>query len=442
MTEREFALDVVRQLRQAGFEALWAGGCVRDLLMGTEPHDFDVATSARPEQVQHLFRRALAIGAAFGVIEVIGPRIEGEHLTVEVATFRADGNYSDERRPDSVTFSTAREDAQRRDFTINGMFFDPLDDRLIDYVGGQDDLRAKLLRAIGDPRERFSEDKLRLLRAVRFAARFEFALDPATADAVREMARRIAVVSAERIAEELRKILVNRHRERGLQLLDELNLVEPILPEVFAMHKVPQGLPGQETGDLWVHTLQVVAHLPEAVSFPLAMAALLHDVGKSRTFRRLPDRYTFHGHEHIGRDMARGICERLRLSNADRDRIEWLVEKHQYLADAPIMRPSRLKPVLAHPGIHDLLLLHRADALASGHSLDHVTFAEMKLRDWTARGELDPSALITGDDLKELGMKPGKIFKDILAAVREGQLDGTINSREQAIKLATEMNVH
>jgi poly(A) polymerase len=440
MTEREFAIDVVRRLREAGFEALWAGGCVRDLEMGREPHDFDVATSARPEDVQRLFKRSIAVGASFGVIEVIGPRINGEHLTVEVATFRSDGNYTDERRPDSVTFSTAEEDAQRRDFTINGMFFDPLENRLIDYVGGQADLNARILRCIGDAHDRFTEDKLRLLRAVRFAARFGFTLDLATADAIREMAHRITIVSAERIGDELRKILVNRHRVRALRLLDEVKLIEPILPEVHAMHGVPQGLPGSETGDLWDHTLQVVEHLPAETSFPLAMAAVLHDAGKTKTFRRLPDRYTFHGHEHVGRELTVAIAERLRFSNAERDRTAWLVERHQYLADAPIMRPSKLKPIFAHPGIHELLILHRADALASGNTLDHVTFAEGRLREWTASGELDPAPLITGEDLKELGLKPGKIFKEILTAIRDGQLDGTINSRESALRLARELS--
>jgi poly(A) polymerase len=435
MTEREFSIDVVRRLREAGFAALWAGGCVRDQLMGREPNDFDVATDARPEQVQKLFRRTVAVGASFGVVEVIGPRIDGDHLKVQVATFRTDNSYSDGRRPDSVTFCSDREDALRRDFTVNGMFFDPLESKLIDYVGGQADLQAKVLRAIGEPRERFTEDKLRMLRAVRFAARFEFTLDPPTAMAIRDMAGDIVVVSAERIAEELRKLLVDRHRARGIRLLDEVHLVKPILPELLPMHGVPQGMPGAETGDLWQHTLAVIEHLSEQVSFPLAFATLLHDAGKPRAFKREHDRYTFHGHEHIGRDMAERIGERLRLSNVERERIEWLVEKHQYLSDAPIMRPSRLKPVLAHEGIEELLILHRADALASGKALTHVDFAAAKLREWTASGELNPPPLVTGDDLKAIGMKPGPTFKKLLDAVREGQLDGTISTREQAVEL-------
>jgi poly(A) polymerase len=439
MTEREFAIDVVRRLREAGFEALWAGGCVRDEVMGHEPHDYDVATDARPEQVRTLYRRTIEVGASFGVVEVIGPREDGEHLKVQVATFRVDDEYEDERRPKSVRFASAQEDALRRDFTINGMFFDPLTNRLIDYVGGREDLKAKVLRAIGDPRERFKEDKLRLVRAVRFAARFELTLDAATADAIREMAERITIVSAERIAQELRKLLTDRHRVRGVQVMDDVGLIKPILPELVAMHRVPQGFPGAETGDLWEHTLLVLKHLPEEVSFPLAFATLLHDVGKPKTFRHASDRYTFHGHEHVGREMAKRIGERLKLSNIERERVEWLVERHQYLADAPIMRASRLKPILAHPGIHELLVLHRADALASGREPVHVDFAEDRLREWTASGELDPAPLLTGDDLKTMGLSPGPVFKRILDAVREGQLDGTLTSPEQAIRLAKEM---
>jgi poly(A) polymerase len=408
MTEREFAIDVVRRLRSAGFEALWAGGCVRDELMGHLPHDYDVATNARPEQVQKLFRRTVAVGASFGVIEVIGPRVENEQLQVEVVTFRSDGAYTDGRHPDAVTFGSAREDALRRDFTINGMFFDPLENRLIDYVGGQADLQAKVLRAIGAPRERFHEDKLRLLRAVRFAARFELNLDPATAEAIRAMAAELPVVSAERIAEELRKLLTDRHRVRGLELLDEVGLLAVILPEMARMH-----------GGLWQHTLRVIEQLPEQVSFELAFAALLYDVGS--------------------RDLADAIAERLKFANAERERIGWLVEKRQYLFDAPTMRPSKLKVVLAHPGVHELLALHRADAVASGRESSHVDFATAKRREWTASGELNPPPLLTGDDLKTLGIPPGPEYKRLLDAVREAQLDGTITARDEALALMTQM---
>src|SRR5262245_47826678 len=434
MTERDFATDVVRTLRAAGFQALWAGGCVRDQLLGLEPHDYDVATDARPEQVRKLFRRTVAVGASFGVVEVLGPRTPSGPLKVQVATFRSDLAYSDGRHPDAVVFSSPEDDARRRDFTVNGMFFDPLEGKLIDYVGGAEDLKGRVLRAIGDPAQRFAEDKLRLLRAVRFATRFNLALDPATAGAARAMADQITVVSAERIADELRKLLTDPRRADGMRLMDEVGLVAPVLPELMPMKGLPQGPPAAPTGDLWGHTLRVLELLGPGVSFPLALAALLHDIGKPRTLGRTPDRYTFHGHEHVGRRMASDICQRLRLSNAERARVEWLVGMHIYLCDAPNMRRSTLKPVLAHPGIRELLALHRADALACGRSTEHVEFSERCLREWPPE-ELDPPPLITGDDLRVLGLTPGPRFKTLLDAVREAQLEGTVTTPEQAREL-------
>jgi poly(A) polymerase len=431
--ERQFALDVVQTLRSAGYQALWAGGCVRDELLGLEPQDYDVATDARPEAVRRLFRRTVEVGASFGVVEVLGPRRDGGPIKVQVATFRTEGPYSDGRHPDRVEFSTPEGDALRRDFTINGMFFDPIAGRVIDYVGGQADLAARVLRAIGDPRERFTEDKLRLLRAVRLAARFDLTLEPATAAAIREMAPQITVVSAERIAEELRKMLTHPSRVRALNLLWELGLVPPILPELVPLKGFPQGPPGAPVGDLWDHTMAVLARL-DAPSFPLALAALLHDVGKPRTVGRTPERYTFYSHEHVGRRLAGEVALRLRLSNAERERIEWLVEKHQYLCDARHMKPSKLKTTLAHPGIRELLALHRADAEAWGRSTDHVEYCEQLLRAWSA-DDLDPPPLATGDDLIRLGLKPGPLFKEILDRVREAQLDGTIRTREEALRL-------
>jgi poly(A) polymerase len=431
MTEREFAFDVVRRLKGAGFEALWAGGCVRDELLGLVPKDYDVATSALPEQVRRLFRRTVPVGAAFGVIEVLGPR----PLRVQVATFRSDVAYSDGRRPDAVVFSSPREDALRRDFTINGMFFDPLEGRLIDHVGGQDDLRQRVLRAIGDPAQRFTEDKLRMLRAARMATRFELTVEPATAAAIRAMAHELPVVSAERVADELRKLLVDPRRARGVALLDELGLVAVVLPELLEMKGLPQGPPGAPTGDLWEHVLRVLGLLGPKVSFPLAFAALLHDVGKRRMAGRTPERYTFYGHEHVGRRMASDICLRLKLSNEERERVAWLVERHQYLADAPQMRVSKLKGLLAHPGIGELLALHRADALASGRGTEHVDYCEQKLREWTASGQLNPPSLITGDDLKALGLTPGPLYKELLDAAREAQLEGRVATREAALDL-------
>jgi poly(A) polymerase len=450
-TERDFATEVVRRLRDAGHEALWAGGCVRDELLGRTPKDYDVATSARPEQVQRLFRRTVAVGASFGVVEVLGPRVGGVPLKVQVATFRSDVYYEgDGRHPDAVVYSTAREDALRRDFTINGMFFDPLESRLIDYVGGKADLEARLLRAIGEPQQRFTEDKLRMLRAVRLAARFEMEIDPATAAAVRTMAPQIRAVSAERIADELRKTLVDPHRSRGMRLFMDLGLAAAVLPELVPMKGLPQGYPsadrpalpppgmpggcegGDTGGDLWEHVLRVLDQLGPEPSFPLAFAGLLHDVGKPRTVGRTPDRYTFHSHEHVGKRLMGEIALRLRLSNDERERAEWLVEKHQVLCDARHMRPSKLKPILAHPGIHELLELHRADALASGRDISHVEYCKERMREW----DLDPAPLITGEDLiRVLGLKPGPVFKRLLEAVREAQLDSTITTCEEALAL-------
>ncbi len=439
MSEREFAVDVVRILQQAGFTALWAGGCVRDELLGLRPNDYDVATDATPQQVRKLFRHSIAIGAAFGVIGVIGPRnSEGEHLTVEVATFRSDGSYSDGRRPDTVTFSSPQEDAQRRDFTINGLFFDPIAEQLHDYVGGQTDLETKVLRAIGDPFARFEEDKLRVLRAVRIAARFELSVDASTRAAAQAMAQQILVVSAERIAEELRKLLTHSTRARGVRLLHEFELIAPLLPELVPTFTVPQGLPSAPRGTLWEHLVQVVEMLEGEVSFPLAFASLLHDVGKPRVFARTPERYTFHGHEHVGRQMAEKIASRLKLSTAERSRLVWLVEKHQYLADAPEMRASRLKPILIHPGIGELLALHRADALASARSLEHVEFCERVLREMPP-DELNPPPVLTGEDLITVGLKPGPDFKRLLDSVREAQLEGQIRSKDEALSLVQEL---
>jgi len=401
MTEREFAADIVRRLRAAGHQALWAGGCVRDQLLGLDPHDYDVATDARPDQVQALFRRTVAVGISFGVVEVLGPK----PFKVQVATFRSDGDYDDGRRPSSVTFSSPEQDARRRDFTINGLFFDPIDERVIDYVGGEADLHADIVRAIGDPRQRFTEDKLRLLRAVRFAARFRFTIEQATAAAIREMADQITVVSAERIADELRKMLTHRHRVAGLRLIEDAGLAKPIFPELV------------EAADRWRWGLNVVAELSEPVSFPLALAALLH---------------TLHP------DVAGRIADRLRLSNAEKDRIEWLIDYQSALLDAPTLPKSRLKPILAHPGIRELLSLHRARAQADEWSdtpVVHVEYCEQRLRDWPM-DVIDPPPLITGDDLREMGLTPGPLFKELLDTVRCAQLDDKIVTKDEALALA------
>jgi poly(A) polymerase len=456
--EREFAVEVVRRLRDAGHEALFAGGCVRDELLGLPPKDYDVATDARPERVRALFNRTVAVGASFGVVEVIGPRLDGVHLKTQVATFRVDlyedgegDEGPDGRHPTSVVFCTAEEDARRRDFTINGMFLDPLTGDVRDYVGGRADLAARALRAIGDPHERFHEDRLRMLRAVRMAARFELAVDHATEAAVKEMAGQIHAVSPERIADELRKMLTDRHRARGMRLFVEMGLAASVLPELLPMVGLPQGPPRAEAAlptpgrpggpldrDLWEHVLAVLDRLGPSATFPLAFAALLHDVGKPRTVGRTPDRYTFHGHEHVGARLADDISRRLRLSNDERERTVWLVEKHQALCEARQMRTSKLKALLAHPGIRELLALHRADSEASGRDADHVEYCERLLEEWTAE-DLDPPPLLTGHDLQRDGLKPGPLFKKLLAAVREAQLDGEIRTPPEARRLVARL---
>jgi poly(A) polymerase len=434
LPEREFATRVVQRLRDAGHHALWAGGCVRDELLGLTPKDYDIATDALPEQVRKLFRRTVGVGMSFGVVEVLGPKTAAGILKVQVATFRADSTYSDGRHPDSVQFSSAREDALRRDFTINGMFFDPLEGRLIDFVGGQVDLQNQVLRAIGDPLTRFTEDKLRLLRAIRIATRFGLSIEPRTAEAIGAMANQITVVSAERIAEELRRLLVSPRRSRGINLLYETGLAAALLPEILEMKGLPQGPPHAPNGDLWDHVLRVLDLLGSEPTFPLAFAALLHDVGKRRTLGRTPDRYTFYYHEDVSRRMTSDICLRLKLSTAERERIEWLVKKHQYLCDAAQMRPSKLKTVLGHPGIRELLALHCADAMASGRPIDHVRYCERLLEQWS-EADLHPPSLVTGHDLAQRGLQRGPSYKRVLDAVREAQLDGTVTTREEALAL-------
>jgi poly(A) polymerase len=410
MTEREFAIECVRTLQQAGFRALWAGGCVRDELLGLEPQDYDIATDARPEQVRTLFRRTIAIGAAFGVIEVIGPRLaDGTHHTIEVATFRSDGSYTDGRRPDSVVYSSPEEDAQRRDFTVNGLFFDPIAEQHLDFVGGRADLQAKVLRAIGDPAARFEEDKLRVLRAVRIATRFGLNIDPATRDAARAMSKQITVVSAERIAEELRKLLSHPNRARGVELLDDFGLIGVLFPELNREGEAPAEPPEHGSGADGSAGASP-SRLLASASFELAFAAMLHLLGVKQVER---------------------IADRLKLSTAEKTRIAWLVANQAALAGAAELPLHTLKPILAHAGAAELLELHRT----LGHD---VAFAERMLRD-TPRELLDPPPLVTGEDLIATGLKPGPRFKPLLDAVRRAQLDERIHSKEDGLRLVREL---
>jgi poly(A) polymerase len=428
------ARRVVERLVAAGHRAVFAGGCVRDRLLDRPSDDYDVATSARPEEVQKLFRRSLAVGAQFGVILVVD-----DGVPVEVATFRADDAYVDGRHPSSVRFTTMEEDAARRDFTVNGMFYDPLEDRVIDLVGGREDLARGVIRAIGDPRRRFAEDKLRMIRAVRFAARFGFELERGTTEAVRDMAPEIAVVSKERIGEEIVKILTEGSSRRGFELLSETGLLAEVLPEVEAMKGVEQGKEFHPEGDVFTHTLLALGGVDSSPlrSETLALGVLLHDVGKPVSFARIDGKITFYGHPERGAEMAAAICRRLRRSNETTERVAWLVGQHLRILNARDMRVATLKRFLRQEGIAELLELCRIDASAANGNLVDYEFCSERL---ATLGEeaMRPPPLVTGHDLIGLGHRPGPRFKEILAAVEEAQLEGQVTSRDQAIELVRE----
>ncbi len=428
---RDFALEVVMRLRQAGFQALWAGGCVRDLLLEQVPVDYDVATDATPEQVMlTLPFRAITVGVSFGVVRIRHHRMHG--IEVEVATFRSDGAYVDGRRPEAVVYSSPELDAARRDFTINGMFMDPEASQVIDYVGGLDDLRNHVIRAIGDPADRFREDKLRLMRAVRFAARFGFEIESSTWQSLKQMAREVVVVSPERIAQELRRMLVHENRAYAMGLALDAGLVAAILPPLADMRGLFQGKPVQPEGDLWDHTMLVLRLLPARPSFTLAFAALVHDVGKPFTRANHHGRTSFHSHDQVGSRIAERLCRNLKLSNAERERITWLVAFHQYLGEAKKLREAKLKRVLAHPAIGELLALHRADALASTGDTEHIDYCEYYLKNQPA-GPINPPPLMTGHDLVRHGLEPGPHFAVILETVREAQLEARVQSKREAL---------
>ncbi|HEX5447524.1 MAG TPA: CCA tRNA nucleotidyltransferase [Pirellulales bacterium] len=427
--QRDFALSVVRRLREAGHEAYWAGGCVRDCLMGRTPKDYDVATGALPEQIRELFgrRRTLEIGIAFGVVAVIGPKEAG---IVEVTTFRHDASYSDGRHPDAVSFTTASEDAQRRDFTINGLFYDPLEPdesrRVKDFVGGVDDLHRRLIRAIGDPRARFDEDKLRMLRAIRFAATFDFSLDPGTRQAMVELANTLTVVSAERIAQEMRAILVHPRRAAAVRLLRETRLLSVVLPELTPLADLPVDNAAPQGESLWERTLAVLEALDQS-SFPLALAALLHATG----WHSGEPAQGF-GAAHAA-EAVRQVSERWRLSNKDAERAAWLAEHHRALIAAETMPWPRLQRLLICPGIDELLDLHAAIASVARHGTSHVDDCRRKLA--LPEAEWNPPPLLSGDDLKRHGIPPGKAYKALLDRVRDAQLERQVSTLDEALAL-------
>jgi len=445
------AAEIVRTLRERGHQAYFAGGCVRDLLLGREPADYDVATDATPQQVMQIFPQTFAVGEQFGVVLVPfqlddcggtgedARRSMGARGAVEVATFRSDLGYSDGRHPDEVRFSQdPREDVARRDFTINGMMLDPLvaghaSNAILDFVGGREDLKAGIVRAIGDPERRFAEDKLRMLRAVRFAARFDYQIDPATMTAIQKLAPQIHQVSCERVREELTKMLTEGRARRAFELLDATGLLREVLPEIATMKGVEQPPQYHPEGDVFVHTLLLLSKLDAGCSKTLAWGALLHDVGKPPTFRIAPDRIRFDAHVEVGVKMAAEICRRLRFSNYETDQILALVDNHMRFADVERMKQSTLKKFLRLPAFDEHLELHRIDCLSSNGQLDSYEYSREQLRSLPPEA-IRPKPLITGRDLIEAGYEPGPRFKEILAAVEDAQLEGRLTSRGAAME--------
>ena len=439
------ASRIARTLRAQGHSAYLVGGCVRDLLLGREPADFDVATSARPQQVMDIFPQTYAVGAQFGVVLVPALRDHdglGANYSTEVATFRSDGAYSDGRHPDEVQFSKdARLDVQRRDFTINGLLLDPDTAEVLDYIHGREDLQRGVVRTIGDPHQRFAEDKLRMLRAVRFAARFGYSIDGNTFAAIRELAPQLHQVSRERVRDEILKMLTEGRARRAFELLDQSSLLEQVLPEIKKMQGVEQPPQFHPEGDVWTHTLMLLEGLPAGCSKTLALGALLHDVGKPPTFRVAPDRIRFDGHAEVGTRMAEEICRRFRLSNEETEQVLSLVANHMRFADVTRMKESTLKRFFRLPKFEEHLDLHRLDCQSSHRDLSLYDFAKEKFHS-LPQEQIQPQPLITGEDLIAAGYKPGPMFKEFLTAVEDAQLEGSITTKEEALGLVKGLAVH
>jgi len=423
------AHDVAARLRERGHLAYFAGGCVRDIVRGETPKDFDIATDANPEAVQKLFPHTYAVGAHFGVILVVENGFQ-----FEVATFRADDVYVDGRRPSAVHFSSPEEDARRRDFTINGMFYDPVAAKVIDFVGGRADIRAKLVRAIGDPGQRFAEDRLRMLRAVRFSTVLDYKIDYETWDALLANVVSINEISAERIREELVRIFLSSNRTRGWDLLDSSGLMRAVLPEIDVMKGCAQPEQFHPEGDVFEHTRLMLQFLPEKVSVPLVFAVLLHDVAKPRT-ATVDDtgRIRFNQHDRVGAEMTEEIMRRLRFSGAEIDATVEMVRQHMVFKDVPKMRMAKLKRFMARPTFDDELELHRVDCQGSHRMLDNYEFL-LRKREEFANEPIIPPPLVRGDDLIALGLKPSPKFREILDAVETGQLEGTLRTHEEALE--------
>ena len=446
--QRQAALVAVERLRAAGHQALWAGGSVRDLLLGRTPADYDVATSARPDEVMALFAGTSAVGAQFGVVLVPFQSLgqPGARGYIEVATFRADGAYLDGRHPESVLYTkSAQMDVERRDFTINGLLLDPLSTHpntahgeLHDFVGGREDLAHGIIRAIGDPRRRFAEDKLRMLRAARFAARFGYEIEEHTASAIRAHAAQIHQVSQERVRDELTKMLTEGRARRAFELLDSLGLLAEVLPEITRMKGVEQPPQYHPEGDVFTHTLLLLEGLPAGVSPTLAWGALLHDAGKPATFRRAPDRIRFDGHVEIGSAIAAELMTRLRFSSRERAQVLALVDNHMRFADVMKMKDSTFKRFVRLEDFDEHLALHRLDCLASRGQLELYDYTRERLAALPAEA-VRPRPLLSGHDLIAAGHAPGPRFAPVLAAVEDAQLDGSIHTREEALALAARL---
>jgi poly(A) polymerase len=446
MDARAFAEKVCATLRAEGYQAFLVGGCVRDILLGRQPADYDVTTDATPLQVEAIFPGSLTVGAKFGVVIVpadaqVSP---GDcRQQVEVATFRRDMGYSDGRHPDGVEYTKSpQDDVERRDFTVNAMLIDPSTNEVLDFVGGREDLRAGIIRAIGDPEARFGEDKLRMVRAVRFAARFAYTIEPKTMQAIQKLAPEISQVSMERLRDELTKILTEGAARRGFELLDQSGLLIHLLPEIARMKGVQQPPQFHPEGDVWIHTLMMMAGLHAGASPTLAWGVLLHDVGKPPTFTPPAGptgRIRFDRHVEVGVKMAEEICRRFRFSNEDTEQILALVAQHMRFKDVPKMKPATLKRFVRIEKFDEHLELHRLDSLASHGKLDNLELARRFIAD-TPPEQVRPPRLLTGDDLIALGLRPGPRFKAILYNVEEAQLDGTVQTHDEAVRLARELS--
>lgn len=428
MDSEQLSREIINTLRSHGHEVYWAGGCVRDRLLGIAAKDYDVATDATPENLLQYFPDAIRVGAQFGVVLV-----SRDGVDVQVATFRSDHDYRDGRRPEGVTFTrSAKEDVRRRDFTINGILFDPVGKKYLDYVEGRADLTDRRIRAIGDPQKRFAEDKLRMLRAIRFAARLGFEIEAATFEAIQKQAPTINQISVERIRDEISRILCEGGARRGFELLDETGLLKVILPEVSALKGVEQSPQHHPEGDVWTHTLIMLDKLQNP-TVTLALGTLLHDIGKPATFERSPERIRFNGHVEVGIKMAEAICRRLRYPGEVTEQVLALVANHMRFIHVPEMRQSTLKKFLRMPHFEEHLELHRLDCLGSHGKLRLYDMARAKLAALPEE-ELSPPRLLNGNDLIAAGYAPGPLFQEMLGDVEDAQLEGRIATRQEAME--------